>query len=288
MSESTWSAYVKVWGEWLRLVRESGAEDDRGELRLLVLYFVSRNMENGVGVSSIGKKLAALSFLFKLQGMEDWTKEFWVRQALKGYRKGHKKKDNRRPVTFANLLAICDQLGLVCSSSYECLLFTAAFSLAFFGVFRVGELVSPSKKEAGGILVQDVRACTGSVCLRLRRSKTDQLGKGIDVWLHALPGSPVCPVRTVGEFGKIRPVGEGPFLCHENGAYLSKFQFVAVFRKCLSMIGLDEKAYASHSFRIGAATEAARCGLDEAAMRRIGRWESKRFRSYIRPQLVVE
>lgn len=62
MSESTWSAYVKVWREWLGLVRESGAEDDGGELRLLVLYFVSRNMENGVGVSSIGKKLYSIQF----------------------------------------------------------------------------------------------------------------------------------------------------------------------------------------------------------------------------------
>lgn len=281
-------AYVKVWREWADLIQEAGVEKDGSEVRLLVLYFASRHIENGVAVSSIEKKMAALSFLFKLQRREDWTKDFWVRQALKGYKKGKKGIDTRRPVTFANLMSICGQLGSICSSSYERLLFTAAFSLAFFGAFRIGELVSPTRGTAGGILAKDVRSHRDKVCLRLRRSKTDQSGKGVDVWLFALPGSTVCPVRAVEELARVRPTGGGPFLRHEDGSYLSRFQFVAVFRKCLMKLGLDGKAYASHSFRIGAATEAARCGLDEAAVRRIGRWESRRFRTYIRPQLIVE
>lgn len=126
------------------------------------------------------------------------------------------------------------------------------------------------------------------VCLRLRRSKTDHQGKGVDVSLFALPGSRVCPVEAVREFPKIRTDGAGPFLRHEDGYYLSKFQFISIFRKCHKAAGLDRAGYTSHSFRIGAATEAARCGLDEAAVRRIGRWDLRRFRSYIRPHLAVE
>ena len=76
-------------------------------------------------------------------------------------------------------------------------------------------------------------------------------------------------------------------MIHENGAPLSRYQFVAVFRKCLGELGLVAREFSAHSFRIGAATEAARNGLGEDAIKRIGRWESRRFRSYVRPQLVA-
>lgn len=45
--------------------------------------------------------------------------------------------------------------------------------------------------------------------------------------------------------------------------------------------GFNPLEYASHAFRIGAATEASRWGLDENTVRRIGRWESNRFRGWV-------
>lgn len=238
VSDSTWTAYSKVWKEWSLLVREAGVETLGSEGRLLVLYLVARNMEKGCAASSIDRKLAGLSFLFKLMGGEDWTRDFWVRQALKGYRKQHKKRDARRPVTFANLISICEMLKFVCLSQYEIRLFTAAFSLAFYGAFWIGELVSPSKRVGGGLFDHDVRLERGRVCLRLRKSKTDQQGKGVDVYLFELPGSMVCPVEAVRAFRLVRCKGAGPFLRHEDGSYLSRFQFVTIFRRCLQRAGL--------------------------------------------------
>lgn len=48
-----------------------------------------------------------------------------------------------------------------------------------------------------------------------------------------------------------------------------------------------EKEFSAHSFWIGVATEAARSGLDDKSVKRIGRWESRRFQIYIRPHLMV-
>lgn len=45
LSESTWSAYAKVWKEWSGLVQEAGAGKMGSDGRLLVLYFVARNIE---------------------------------------------------------------------------------------------------------------------------------------------------------------------------------------------------------------------------------------------------
>lgn len=74
---------------------------------------------------------------------------------------------------------------------------------------------------------------------------------------YQLPDSLVCPVRAVRDFLEVRPVGDGVLLIHNYGSPLLKFQLVAVFIKCLKAAGLDCTQYASHSFRIGAATEAS-------------------------------
>lgn len=120
----------------------------------------------------------------------------------------------------------------------------------------------------------------------LGKSKTDQEGRGCWIELHELPGSLSCPVRSLREFLLVRPVGPRPLLVHQDGSFLSRYQFVAVFRKCLMALGLCASKYSSHSFRIGAATEAARWGLGPSTIQRIGRWESNRYRSYVRPHLV--
>ena len=49
----------------------------------------------------------------------------------------------------------------------------------------------------------------------------------------------------------------------------------------LSFCGLDTKRYKSHSFRIGAASDAALRGFSDAQIRLMGRWLSDAFRQYI-------
>lgn len=174
----------------------------------------------------------------------------------------------------------------VCASDFEERLFRAAFTLAFFGAFRVSELVAASRLVVGGLLRGDVWLEDGGVVCLLRRSKTDQMGRGKRVFLYRLPGSSVCPVRCVEEFLDVRPEGQLGLLVHQDGRSLSRYQFLAVFRRCLRELEIPEKSYCTHSFRIGAATEAARWGLSEEVIRKIGRWESERFRGYVRPQLL--
>lgn len=88
------------------------------------------------------------------------------------------------------------------------------------------------------------------------------------------------------QLAESRPQTGGTFFVHEDGSCLLRFQFVAIFRKCLGAVGLDPKQYGSHSFRIVAATEASRWGLDDATVNRIGMWESNRYRLYVRPHLL--
>lgn len=109
------------------------------------------------------RKLAALVFLFKLAGHVDFTKFFMVRQALKDYCKGSTNKDSRHLVSFSVLGLVLAGLEKVCSSGFEWILFRATFLLAFFGAFRISELVSPSKWVVGGFRLGAVQCSDSSV-----------------------------------------------------------------------------------------------------------------------------
>lgn len=284
VSKETWSFYSRVWQEWEVFLSSVGGSCDDFEMGLL--YFIGRSFESGVTHSGMSRRLSALAFWFQLRSVRDHTKSMLVRRALRGFRRGQVVRDRRRPVSYELLLALGDGLDKICFSAFEVLLFRAAYALAFFGAFRISELVSHSRKTAGGLQVEDVSFLGEVLACEIRRSKTDQQGKGVRVLLHRLDGSSMCPVRVLREYLAVRPDGPGPLLVHAGGLFLSVFQFVQVFRRSLSKMGFEPKEYSSHSFRIGAATEAARWGLSPEAVKRIGRWESERYKIYVRPHLL--
>lgn len=117
----------------------------------------------------------------------------------------------------------------------------------------------------------------------IRRSKTDQLGKGIWINLYACSSSPICPVHLLSKYYSIRPCMYDNFFIHESGSPLTKYQFNCVFKRCLEQLNLQNSHLTSHSFRIGAATEAARLGLDTNMIKKVGRLKSDSYLLYIRP-----
>lgn len=195
LAPGTFKFYSKVWREWFQLLDEKGVRSTGHAMQELFLGWVAGLFKAGLSVSGVERRLAALAFLCKLLGWPDVTKMFVVRQALKVLRKGTARVDKRRRVSWNLLKAIIGRLEKVCSSSYEQVLFRAAFSLAFYGAFRLSELVSPNRHTQGGVGVGDVFYSEQEVVVWVRRSKTDQLGKGVEVVLHRLSGCVSCPVE---------------------------------------------------------------------------------------------
>ncbi|OCT57120.1 hypothetical protein XELAEV_18003998mg [Xenopus laevis] len=196
----------------------------------------------------INKRMSALSYLFKLLNFKDVTKKFIVRQILRSYRKEQARKDRRRPISLSLLNKLFDQLRGVCFSGYEENLFKLAFSLAFYGAFRISELVSKNKIGRGGLFLEDIQCSENHLSIYLKFSKTDVFGKGKMITLNRIKESPTCPVRCLENFLKAKPDKSLTFLIHDDGQALSAFQFLAVLRNCLKNLGLNEKEYASHSF----------------------------------------
>ena len=117
--------------------------------------------------------------------------------------------------------------------------------------------------------------------MTIKASKTDPFWQGVILYLGAT-GCKLCPVVAVLEYMVARGTEEGPLFVWDNGKYLTRERFVASMRSALTVAGYNAKDYAGHSFRIGAASTAARCGIQDSLIKTLGRWESAAYTRYIR------
>ena len=112
----------------------------------------------------------------------------------------------------------------------------------------------------------------------LKRSKTDQFGRGTEVLIGATAND-LCPVEAVRAR---RGTASGAFFCGEGGAPLTKTRFVVLVRAALTRAGVPVAGYSGHSFRIGVATAAAQAGIPDSTIQALGCWTSSAFLEYIR------
>ncbi|XP_061185480.1 uncharacterized protein LOC133193532 [Saccostrea echinata] len=247
--------------------------------------FVAFLSVKGYAVSTVKTYLAAISHKIKISTSElpDYTSHFIIRKMLEGMKRERHSKDTRLPITIQLLYKLINTLPIVCTSSYEASLFSAAFSLAFFGFLRVGEFTVGPRNSNTALLKNDliIHESSSYLEVNLRRSKTDQYGKGTQLIIPAI-GGPYCPLLLMQHYLQQRPNISGQLFCHFGGKPLTRYQFNSILTKCLSRLSISGCNYKSHSFRIGAATYFHSQGVDDEIIRLLGRWKSDCYRLYIR------
>ncbi len=164
----------------------------------------------------------------------------------------------------------------------------AASVLCFFGFFRSGELTLPSASAfnptvhlAWGDVVVNSTHMPSLVQVHLKRSKCDQLGNGVNVFVGRT-GDTLCPVTAVMAYVATRGPHPGPFFQFTDQTPLTKPRFVARVCQALSRAGITDTDYCGHSFRIGVAAAAARAGIEDSTSQALGRWNRQAFLRYIR------
>lgn len=175
----------------------------------------------------------------------------------------------------------------VCFSSFELLLFRAAFSVTLFGALRVGEFTAPNKSSSSFLLFSHVSMQPDGLRLFLCRSKTFGLGNGKWISLASSPNLLLCPVAHMANYIAVRPCFDGSFFIHQDLSPLTRYQFSAVLSSCIKRLNLAGLNFSSHSFRIGAATMANLLGFPPESQKRVGRWVSNRYKLYVRPELLI-
>ena len=249
-----------------------------------MIMFISYCYENGLLPSTISTYISGITYYHKLHGWLDFGNVFLIRKLLEGCRRSRGSKDKRAPITLSLLTDICYQLPSICYSSYEACLFQAVFTLAYFGLFRISELVSNSAiSHANAVLKKDVvLESDGKIVVTLRVFKTNQMGQPVILKIPAESTSHICPVIAMQKYFQVRPSFEGPLFIHSNGSPLSRGQFSAVLSKCIYNCRAYNGLFRSHSFRIGRATQLALMGVSGDVIMKLGRWNSDAYLGYIR------
>ena len=164
----------------------------------------------------------------------------------------------------------------------------AVACMCFFGFMRTGELVVPSDSgfdpschlAAGDVFVNN-RSSPSYLVVNVKVSKTNPFRQGVQIHLGRM-SSELCPVAAILSYMVKRGTSDGPFFRFEDGRYLTRDRFVTVVCSALVAAGVNPSHYAGHSFRIGAATNAASCSLQDSLIKTLGRWESSVYALYIR------
>lgn len=251
-----------------------------------LLLFIAYYAQQGLSASSISTYMSGIGYAHKVGSLTDPTKSFLVIKAIEGLRrlKGRHVNDLRAPITLTLLDKMIYSLKYICSNKYEQVMFTAAFSLAFFGLLRVSEFTVPSTISSNHkqLLVSDVHLSNNTVFLKIRWSKTDQLGLSVTLQIKA-NGGIHCPVNSLSKYLKNRPhaADRDNLFIHFNTKPLTKYQFCSLLQKALQFIDAPDHVR-SHSFRIGGATYLHSIGVPDDRIKVMGRWKSEVFTRYIR------
>jgi hypothetical protein len=172
------------------------------------------------------------------------------------------------------------------STPDHCMLW-AACTLGYFGFLRASEFTVPSLdmfSSAIHLQVSDIAIDSYSTpsCMRIRikASKTDPFRKGCNI--HIGKGTfPLCAMQAVMAYLSNRSNTSGPLFLLCDGRPLSRTILTDWLRQILAAAGVSGN-YSSHSFRIGAATVAARNGVPDHLIQALGRWTSNAYQLYIR------
>lgn len=105
-------------------------------------------------------------------------------------------------------------VSLVVNNTFEVALFWVIFSFAYFGTFRIVELVAAARTAKNtGLLYNNVSIRDTGVLCKIHKYKTDQAGRGQWVSLVSHFNNEICPLQLAERYLAIRYIQGHNWLC---------------------------------------------------------------------------
>ncbi len=275
-ARNTVRAYQSDWRDFTDWCQHAGKAALPASPDTVALYLAS--LAEGLKVSTIRRRLAAISKAHQYDGHVSPTKHALVADVLDGIKReiGYLQK-GKRPLLLEHLVAMLE----LQRDDISGLRNRALLLVGFAACLRRSELVA--------LDIQDCAFSSDGVVLTLRRSKTDQYGEGIKKAIPYGLNPLTCPVTAVRAWLEALGDNDGPVFraVHKTQRIAEKrltAQSVAlIVKQAARTAGLDSADFSGHSLRAGFATQAAILGVDERAIMEQGAWKSALMaRRYIR------
>ena len=163
----------------------------------------------------------------------------------------------------------------------------AVSTLAYFGFLRSAEFTVSSSSALNPdihLTVDDIAvdSHTSPSCLQLtiKASKTDPFRKCCCLYI-GLGRPPLCALSAIMNYLPLHDQSPGHLFLLSNGQQLSCALLTHWLKDIFAAAGI-QGSLSSHSFRIGAATVAARMGVPDHLIQAVGRCNSNAYKLYIR------
>ncbi|XP_071965033.1 uncharacterized protein [Antedon mediterranea] len=286
LSKGTASNYKSKWHHFNQF-RKSLSLPLPATPQTIVLY-VSKLTKNALAISTIRNYLSAVSFVHRASFMEDPTTNPAVSILCRGVTKqktNSPSKPIRLPVTSDILVTLIGHMRGSMKSKYEFILYRALFIICYFACLRASEAVV-SKAAEHTLMLTDITVHATKVQINFKSFKHSKRSSPPFV-LHQKSGSPICPVRALQRYVKMRPLKAGPFFLLENGTPVNRKMFSSSLKQLARRASLEHTQFNTHSFRIGRATDLHQLGHSHQDIMIFGRWSSSAFKRYIRPNHIT-
>lgn len=241
----------------------------------MIATYIARHAEKHTP-TTLARRLVAISWAHGVKGLLSPTQSPLVKATIQGIRR----KRGRPPKQAAPLLK-ADVLRLVRGlRGKRGLRDKAMLLIGFAAAFRRSELVS--------LDVDDLEFVAEGLVIHLRRSKTDQEGKGREI---AIPyvSNRNCPCRVLQKWLRASGIQEGAVFRRIDKAEnvlagrLGAQAVSLVIKHRAAEAGLDPAMYSGHSLRAGFATSAVKAGAPTASIRaQTGHQSDAMLQRYIR------
>jgi integrase len=208
-----------------------------------------------LSVATLVRRVASISKVHEARGLPNPTRSELVRATLRGIKRQRGTAQHEaKPLLKEDLFLVLERMGETLKDARD----RALLLIGFAGGFRRSELV--------GIDRSDLEFVRQGVVVRIRRSKTDQLGEGRKIGIP-YGRTRWCPVAALGEWLTKSGITEGavfqPIDRHGrmSAERLSGEAVSLVVKERVAVAGMDPAGYSGHSLRAGLATSAAQAGV---------------------------
>lgn len=212
--------------------------------------------------ATINRRLASLAKAHRAIGSEDPTKAEIVKSTVRGIRRliGTAQRE-AKPILKEDLFEMLAQMGDRPKDQRD----KALLLIGFAGAFRRSELV--------GLDVADIEHVRQGVVITLRKSKTDQEGRGRKIGIP-FGRTKWCPIKYLSDWLDHAGIEDGPIFRsidrhgHVADQRLSSEAVSIIVKARAEAAGFDPDAYSGHSLRAGLATSAVIAGVSTLSIRR--------------------
>ena len=280
-ANNTVRAYKSDFNDFGLFCAKNGFKSLPSEPKIVSLYLTYLSTKN-IKMSTLKRRLVSIGVIHKLKGHYLDTKHPSIIENIMGIkrRKGSIQKA-KKPLLISHLKQIINIIDEEKIEEIKKYRDRSIILIGFSGGFRRNEIVS--------LDYEDLDFVPEGLKINLRRSKTDQFGKGFTKALPFFDSSKYCPVVSLKNWLEISKINSGPvFRRFIKGSKLSENrltdQTVALLiKEYLNLTGINGKNYSGHSLRSGFATSAAESGVEERSiMAMTGHKSTEMVRRYIK------